>query len=162
MQAAAGRLAAAAAGGWGAAAGLLAPGSRRGLLVRCASWRHRNPFDMDELGSKSLSDGKALMSIDEVEHQRKRDDRSHEEAKEAAIKLLAARPHSQKELRTKLMEKGFGMELIKDAIDRLHELVGGGERVHAGAAAGAGRKAGRGSAAQPSYLAALRCPQALR
>lgn len=54
---------------------------------------------------------------------RLREQQGHEEAKEAAIKLLATRPHSQKELRTKLLEKGFGMELIKDALERLQELV---------------------------------------
>lgn len=69
---------------------------------------------------------------------RKRDKLGHEEAKQAAIKLLAGRPHSQRELRTKLLEKGFGMELIKDALDRLEELVGGGGAGGRGGAAGWG------------------------
>ncbi len=63
------------------------------------------------------------MSIDEVEHQRKRTRQGQDDAKDAAIKLLAGRPHTQKELRSKLLEKGFSMEVIKNAIDRLQELV---------------------------------------
>jgi SOS response regulatory protein OraA/RecX len=86
------------------------------------------------------------VSIDEVEHQRKRDQRGHEEAKEAAIKLLAARPHSQKEIRTKLVEKGFGMELVKDALDRLQELVRAAGFTCGGGGAYLGRRAEQGAA----------------
>ncbi|GAB4820172.1 hypothetical protein N2152v2_007218 [Parachlorella kessleri] len=84
--------------------------------------REWNPYDIDEAGTKNLSDQSPLMSIDEVEHQRKRTRQGQEDAKDAAIKLLAGRPHTQKELRSKLLEKGFSMEVIKNAVDRLQEL----------------------------------------
>lgn len=46
----------------------------------------------------------------------------YEEAKRRAFSLLAARARSKHELKRKLEEKGFDLEVIEAVIQRLHEL----------------------------------------
>jgi len=43
-------------------------------------------------------------------------------AKQKAFLLLSLRPHSEKELETKLREKGFPAVVIKEALEKLHDL----------------------------------------
>jgi regulatory protein len=43
-------------------------------------------------------------------------------AKQKAFRLLSLRPHSEKELETKLREKGFPAVVIKEALEKLHDL----------------------------------------
>jgi regulatory protein len=43
-------------------------------------------------------------------------------AKQKAYRLLSLRPHSEKELGKKLKEKGFSPVVIKEALEKLHEL----------------------------------------
>ena len=43
-------------------------------------------------------------------------------AKQKAYRLLSMRPHSEKELEKKLREKGFPAVVIKEALEKLHEL----------------------------------------
>jgi regulatory protein len=43
-------------------------------------------------------------------------------AKQKAFLLLSLRPHSEKELETKLREKGFPVVVIKEALEKLHDL----------------------------------------
>ena len=50
------------------------------------------------------------------------DDQSFEEAKKKAYRLLTYRPQSTRELRTKLLEKGFAAEVVGGVIERLSEL----------------------------------------
>ena len=45
-----------------------------------------------------------------------------EAAKQKAYRLLALRPHSEKELEKKLLEKGFPAVVIKEALEKLHDL----------------------------------------
>ena len=46
-----------------------------------------------------------------------------EEVKAAALKLLSMRSHSRKELKLKLLDKGFAPDLTRAALDRLREVV---------------------------------------
>ena len=43
-------------------------------------------------------------------------------AKQKAYRLLSMRPHSEKELEVKLREKGFPAVVIKEALEKLHDL----------------------------------------
>ena len=43
-------------------------------------------------------------------------------AKQKAYRLLALRPHSEKELKKKLRDKGFSEAVIKEALEKLHDL----------------------------------------
>jgi regulatory protein len=43
-------------------------------------------------------------------------------AKKKAYRLLSMRPHSEKELEKKLREKGFPAVVIKEALEKLHDL----------------------------------------
>jgi regulatory protein len=43
-------------------------------------------------------------------------------AKQMAYRLLSLRPHSEKELEKKLREKGFPAVVIKEALEKLHDL----------------------------------------
>ena len=43
-------------------------------------------------------------------------------AKQKAYRLLSLRPHSEKELEKKLREKGFPAAVIKEALEKLHDL----------------------------------------
>jgi regulatory protein len=43
-------------------------------------------------------------------------------AKQKAYRLLSLRPHSEKELEKKLREKGFSATVVKEALEKLHEL----------------------------------------
>ncbi len=43
-------------------------------------------------------------------------------AKQKAYRLLALRPHSEKELEKKLRDKGFSEAVIKEALEKLHDL----------------------------------------
>ncbi|MGA2526274.1 MAG: RecX family transcriptional regulator [Smithellaceae bacterium] len=43
-------------------------------------------------------------------------------AKQKAYRLLSMRPHSEKELEKKLREKGFAAVVIKEALEKLHDL----------------------------------------
>ena len=43
-------------------------------------------------------------------------------AKQKAYLLLSLRPHSEKELEKKLRDKGFPAAVIKEALEKLHEL----------------------------------------
>ncbi|MEN6358871.1 MAG: regulatory protein RecX [Smithella sp.] len=43
-------------------------------------------------------------------------------AKQKAYRLLALRPHSEKELEKKLREKGFPAVVIKETLEKLHDL----------------------------------------
>ena len=43
-------------------------------------------------------------------------------AKQKAFLLLSLRPHSEKELEKKLREKGFPAVIIKEALEKLHDL----------------------------------------
>jgi len=45
-----------------------------------------------------------------------------EAAKQKAYRLLALRPHSEKELEKKLREKGFPAVVIKETLEKLHDL----------------------------------------
>ena len=45
-----------------------------------------------------------------------------EAAKQKAYRLLALRPHSEKELKKKLREKGFPAVVIKETLEKLHDL----------------------------------------
>ncbi len=43
-------------------------------------------------------------------------------ALQKAYRLLSMRPHSEKELEKKLREKGFSLVIVKEALEKLHEL----------------------------------------
>lgn len=43
-------------------------------------------------------------------------------AKQKAYRLLSMRPHSEKELAKKLRDKGFPEAVIKEALEKLHDL----------------------------------------
>jgi regulatory protein len=43
-------------------------------------------------------------------------------AKQKAYRLLSLRPHSAKEIERKLREKGFSADVIKEALEKLHDL----------------------------------------
>jgi regulatory protein len=43
-------------------------------------------------------------------------------AKQKAYRLLSMRPHSEKELAKKLRDKGFPETVIKEALEKLHDL----------------------------------------
>ena len=43
-------------------------------------------------------------------------------AKQQAYRLLSMRPHSEKELEKKLREKGFPAAVVKEALEKLHDL----------------------------------------
>ena len=43
-------------------------------------------------------------------------------ALQKAYRLLSMRPHSEKELGKKLREKGFSLDVVKEALEKLHEL----------------------------------------
>ncbi len=43
-------------------------------------------------------------------------------AKQKAYRLLALRPHSEKELEKKLREKGFPAVVVKETLEKLHDL----------------------------------------
>ena len=45
-----------------------------------------------------------------------------EAAKQKAYRLLALRPHSEKELEKKLREKGFPAVVIKETLEKLHDF----------------------------------------
>ena len=45
-----------------------------------------------------------------------------EAAKQKAYRLLSLRPHSARELEKKLLEKGFPKTIVKEALEKLHEL----------------------------------------
>ena len=45
-----------------------------------------------------------------------------EAAKQKAFRLLSLRPHSEKELAKKLREKGFPAVVIKETLEKLHDL----------------------------------------
>lgn len=45
-----------------------------------------------------------------------------EAAKQKAYRLLSMRPHSQKEMEKKLREKGFPEAVVKEALEKLHDL----------------------------------------
>ena len=45
-----------------------------------------------------------------------------EAAKQEAYRLLSLRPHSEKELEKKLREKGFPAVVIKETLEKLHDL----------------------------------------
>ena len=45
-----------------------------------------------------------------------------EAAKQKAFRLLALRPHSEKELEKKLREKGFPAVIVKETLEKLHDL----------------------------------------
>ena len=50
--------------------------------------------------------------------------KAYESAKNSAAGMLTWRPHSQKELRDKLSERGHAADSVAAALDRLSELVG--------------------------------------
>ena len=45
-----------------------------------------------------------------------------EAAKQKAYRLLSLRPHSEKELEKKLREKGFPAVIVKETLEKLHDL----------------------------------------
>jgi regulatory protein len=45
-----------------------------------------------------------------------------EKARQKAFRLLSLRPHSEKELEKKLREKGFPAVVIKETLEKLHDL----------------------------------------
>lgn len=45
-----------------------------------------------------------------------------EAAKQKAFRLLSLRPHSEKELEKKLREKGFPAVVVKETLEKLHDL----------------------------------------
>jgi regulatory protein len=45
-----------------------------------------------------------------------------ETAKQKAFRLLSLRPHSEKELEKKLREKGFPAVVVKETLEKLHDL----------------------------------------
>jgi regulatory protein len=45
-----------------------------------------------------------------------------EAAKQKAFRLLCLRPHSEKELEKKLREKGFPAVVVKETLEKLHDL----------------------------------------
>ena len=45
-----------------------------------------------------------------------------ETAKQRAFRLLSLRPHSEKELEKKLREKGFPAVVVKETLEKLHDL----------------------------------------
>lgn len=45
-----------------------------------------------------------------------------EAAKQRAFRLLSLRPHSEKELEKKLREKGFPAVVVKETLEKLHDL----------------------------------------
>jgi len=45
-----------------------------------------------------------------------------EAAKQKAYRLLSLRPHSERELEIKLLNKGFPKAIVKEALEKLHEL----------------------------------------
>jgi len=45
-----------------------------------------------------------------------------EAAKQKAFRLLSLRPHSEKELEKKLREKGFPAAVVKETLEKLHDL----------------------------------------
>ncbi len=45
-----------------------------------------------------------------------------EAAKQKAYRLLSLRPHSERELAKKLLDKGFSKTIVKEALEKLHEL----------------------------------------
>jgi regulatory protein len=45
-----------------------------------------------------------------------------EAAKQKAYRLLSLRPHSEKELEKKLREKGFPAVVVKETLEKLHDL----------------------------------------
>ncbi|PSC73000.1 p-type h+-atpase isoform C [Micractinium conductrix] len=103
-----------------------APASRTSLsLVPAALYHKRNPYDFrlrrqedEELPGVSNLE----QSIDEMDEQRKRSAQDVEEAKAAALKMLGARPHSRKELKSKLLERGHELHDVRDALDRLAKV----------------------------------------
>jgi regulatory protein len=50
------------------------------------------------------------------------EDSLHQKAKQKAFRLLAVRPRSEEELRSRLKQKGFDEEVIEATITRLREL----------------------------------------
>lgn len=50
------------------------------------------------------------------------EDLLHEKAKQKAFRLLAIRARSEKELRAKLKERGYGESVVRDVMARLREL----------------------------------------
>lgn len=76
---------------------------RGSLVVPHAMYHKRNPYDFrvvrDEDDAELASLSNLDESIDEVDEQRKKVVRGVEAAKTAALKLLAARSHSRKEVR---------------------------------------------------------------
>lgn len=53
----------------------------------------------------------------------KTEEREYEAAKNSAAGSLSLRPHSRKELEIKLEDKGYSVDAISRALDRLAELV---------------------------------------
>ena len=45
-----------------------------------------------------------------------------EAARHKAYQLLSLRPHSERELEKKLLGKGFAKTIVKEALEKLHEL----------------------------------------
>lgn len=45
-----------------------------------------------------------------------------EAAKQKAYRLLSLRPHSERELEKKLLDRGFPQTIVKEALEKLHEL----------------------------------------
>jgi regulatory protein len=45
-----------------------------------------------------------------------------EAAKQKAYQLLSLRPHSERELEKKLLDRGFSKTIVKEALEKLHEL----------------------------------------
>ncbi|KAI3430451.1 hypothetical protein D9Q98_005046 [Chlorella vulgaris] len=111
--------AAAAGGGFGAV-------GRGSLVVSHAMYHKRNPYDFrvvrDEDDAELASLSNLDESIDEVDEQRKKVVRGVEAAKTAALKLLAARSHSRKELKAKLLERGYELDDVRAALDRLESV----------------------------------------
>lgn len=97
-------------------------GLRAGGATPAALYHHHNPFNLsvNPREGEELPGVQQLMeSMDEQEEQRKKSERGYEEAKSAALKLLAARPHSRKELKAKLLERGHELGDVREALARL-------------------------------------------
>lgn len=89
--------------------------------VAASSIVHHNPYDFNTEGKQDLQEtiGGA---VNEVHHSSPEDEKGHEAAKNAALRLLSMRSHSRKELKQRLIEKGYALEAARRALDRLQEV----------------------------------------
>ncbi|KAL4422737.1 hypothetical protein ABPG75_008934 [Micractinium tetrahymenae] len=93
-----------------------------GGAAPAALYHRHNPFNLSVYpreGEELPGVQQIMESMDEMDEQRKKSERGYEEAKSAALKLLASRPHSRKELKAKLRERGFELHDVRGALDRL-------------------------------------------